>query len=67
MIRVEFQVRVSPDIHSFIWILNAPKLANVNIDDYRKWVDSAIRSDLPDSNNEPAFFEFVKSCQIHRH
>ena len=56
-IRVEFQVRGSPHIHSFIWVLNAPKLERVNIDDYRKWVDSVIRSDLPDPNNEPALFE----------
>ena len=66
-IRVEFQVRGSPHIHSFIWILNAPKLTKVNIDDYRKWVDSVIRSDLPDPNNEPALFELVKTYQIHRH
>ena len=66
-IRVEFQVRGSPHIHSFIWILNAPKLTKVNIDDYRKWVDSVIRSDLPDPNNEPALFELVKIYQIHRH
>ena len=39
----------------------------VNIDDYRKWVDSVIRSDLPDPNNEPALFELVKTYQIHRH
>ena len=42
-------------------------MTNVNIDDYRKWVDSVIRSDLPDPNNEPAFFELVKTYQIHRH
>ena len=53
-IRVEFQVRGSPHIHYFIWILNAPKLTKVTIDDYRKWVDSVIRSDLPDPNKEPA-------------
>ena len=35
-IRVEFQVRGSPHIHSFIWIINAPKLTKVNNDDYRK-------------------------------
>ena len=67
VIRVEFQVRGSSHIHSFIWILNAPKLTKVNIDDYRKWVDSVIRSDLPDPNNEPALFELVKTYQIHRH
>ena len=30
--RVEFQVRGSSHMHSFIWILNAPKLTNFNID-----------------------------------
>ena len=38
LIRVELQVRGSPHVHSFIWILNAPKLRKVNIDDYRKWI-----------------------------
>ena len=66
-IRVEFQVRGSPHIHSFIWILNAPKLTTINIDDNRKWADSAIRSNLPVPNNEPALFELVKTHQIHRH
>ena len=51
-IRVEFQVRGNPYIHSFIWILSVPKLAkvNINIDDYKKWVDSVIRSHLPYPN-----------------
>ena len=35
-IRVEFQVRESPHIHSFISILNAPKLTKFNIDEYTK-------------------------------
>ena len=50
------EVRGSRHIHYFIWILNAPKLTKVNIDDYKKWVDSFIRSDLPDPNDEPALF-----------
>ena len=33
-IRVEFQVRVSLHIHSFIWILNAPKLSKETKDEY---------------------------------
>ena len=63
-IQAEFQVRGSPHIHSFIWILNAPKLTKVNIDDYRKWVDSVIRSDLPDPNDEPALFELVVNIEM---
>ena len=66
-IRVEFQVRGSAHMHSFIWILNAPKLTKFNIDEYTKWVDSIVRSDLRDSVNGPILFEFVKTCQIHHH
>ena len=66
-IRVEFEVRGSPHIHSFIWILNAPKLAKFKIDEYTKWVDSIVRSDLPDSVHEPMLFELVKTYQIHYH
>ena len=66
-IRVEYQFRGSPHIHSFIWILIAAKLTKFDIDDYREWVHSAIRSDLPDPNNERALFELVKTYQIYRH
>ena len=66
-IQVEFQVKRSPHIHSFIWILNASKLTKVNIDDYGKWIDSVIRSVLPGRNNELALFDFVNTYQIHRH
>ena len=33
-IRVEFQIGGSPRVHSFIWILNAPKLHKFNIEQY---------------------------------
>ena len=42
-------------------------MTKVNIDDYREWVYSAIRSDLPDPNNVPALFELVKTYHIYRH
>ena len=64
-VRAEFQVRGSPHIHSFIWILNPPKLTKVNINDYWKWVHSVLRSDFPDPNNELALLEIVKTYQIH--
>ena len=37
------------------------------MDEYKKRVDSIVRSDLPDSVNEPILFELVKTCQIHHH
>ena len=65
--RVEIQVRGSPHINSFIWILNAPKLTKFNIDEYTKWADSIVRSNLSDSVNEPMLSGLVKTYQIHHH
>ena len=66
-IRCEFQVRGSPHIHSFIWIINAPILTKSNIENYRKWLDSIIRTDLPDPLLEPELYQLVKTYQVHRH
>ena len=66
-IRVEFQVRGSPHVHSFIWIVNAPTLTKSNIENYRKWLDSIIRTDLPDPHLEPELYQLVKTYQVHRH
>ena len=44
--RVEFRVRGTPHMHSFIWILTAPKLTKFSIDECTKWFDSIVRSDL---------------------
>ena len=66
-IPVEFQVRGSPHIHSFIWILKAPHLTKETKNEYIKWVDAIIRADLPSSNNEPELCNLVKNYQIYRH
>ena len=63
-IRIEFQVRGSSHIHSFMWILNAPKF---NKEEYTNWVDRIVRSDLPDSVNELILFELIKTYQTHHH
>ena len=38
-IRTEFQVRGSPHIHCFLWVLNAPVLSENTVDDYVAFVD----------------------------
>ena len=58
-IRVEFEVSNSPHIHSFIWIIGAPKLSMENIDEYIEWVDAIISTDLPDPDNDAARYELV--------
>ena len=45
-VRVEFQVRVSQNIHSFIWIFNALKLSKVSKEKYVQGVDSIMRTDM---------------------
>ena len=42
---------IETKMHSFIWILNLPKLTKHNIDEYTKWVDSIVRADLADAVN----------------
>ena len=64
-IRVEFQVRGSPQVHSFISILNAPHLSSEHL--YTEWLDGFFRTDLPDVDKEPQLFNLVKKYQIHRH
>ena len=52
---VEFQVRRSPRVHPFIWILDAPKLSKFNIKEYTNGIDMVIRTDLPDTYSEPDY------------
>ena len=66
-IRVEFQVRGSPHIHSFIWVLNAPILTEETIEDYVRWIDGIISAQLPDQQENSALHNLVKTYQMHRH
>ena len=66
-INVEFQVRENPHVHSFIWVLNSPKLTKSNLDECIGWVDNVMRSDRPDPYSEPDLSELVKTYQIQRH
>ena len=63
---IEFQVRGSPHIHSFIWILNAPKLTKESRQEYIQWVDNIIRTDMPDPVSEVKLSELVRIFKVHR-
>ncbi|XP_066925712.1 uncharacterized protein [Clytia hemisphaerica] len=66
-IRVEFQVRGSPHIHSFLWILNAPVLTKETKDEYIMFIDKIIKVYLPSVEEDPELFNLVKTYQLHRH
>ena len=52
-IRVEFQLRGSPHIHSFLWILDAPVLRKNNVDEYVRFADSIKKAFVPDEVTGP--------------
>ncbi|XP_066928764.1 uncharacterized protein [Clytia hemisphaerica] len=66
-IRVEFQVRGSPHIHSFLWILNAPKLTLETKTEYIEFIDKIIKVYLPSKEEDPDLFHLVTTYQLHRH
>ena len=55
-VRVEFQVRESPHINSFLWVLDAPILTKNNVDEYRQFIDSIVKAFVSDINENPEFF-----------
>ena len=66
-IRVEFPVRGSPHIHSFIWIIDAPILTKDNIVEYVAFIDSVVKSYVPDPIKNPGLFKLVATYQVHSH
>ena len=66
-IRVEFQVRGSPHIHSFLWIIDVPILSENNIDEYVHFVDSVVKAFVPDPHENSDLFHLVTTYQVHSH
>ena len=64
-IRVEFQVRGSLHIHSFIWIIDAPILTKDNIGECVAFIDSIVKSYVPDPIKNPDLFKLVTTYQVH--
>ena len=66
-IRVEFQVRVSPHIHSLVWVIGAPILSTTSEDEYVAFIDNIIKCELPNPQERPQLFEIVRTYQKHSH
>ena len=64
-IRVEFQVRGSPHIHSFLWVLNAPVLTKDNLDEYIIFIDAIVSTYVPDPDDNPELYKLVSTYQVH--
>ena len=66
-IRVEFQFRGSPHIHSFLWVIGAPKLTKENKQEYISFVDGIVKASIPNQKENPHLHELVKMYQLHNH
>ena len=66
-IRVEFQIRGSPHINSFLWVPGGPVLTKDNVDEYRQFIYSIVKAFIPDLNKNPELFHLVTTCQVHSH
>ena len=67
VIRVEFQVRGSPHIHSFLWVIDAPVLTKETKNEYIQFVDQVIKAALPNLAENPELYNLVKTFQVHSH
>ena len=61
----EFQERVTPHVHSFIWIFNAPNIENKVA--YIEFGENKINKELPEHLNNLELFELFKTYQVHAH
>ena len=67
-IRVEFQMRGSPHVHSFWWIEGAPQVETVEgRQRASEFIDQYISTTLPDQAADPELYTLVSSLQVHRH
>ena len=57
---VEFQVRGSPYMHCFLWVVNAPVLTSYNKEEYIVFVNQTFHVFLPDRNENPELHHLPK-------
>ena len=64
---MEFQVRGSPHVHSFLWVLNQLVLSDSNIDSFIENVETVVSANLPCKQQNLELFNLAKNYQIHSH
>ena len=66
-IRIEFQVRGPPHVHSFLWVLNQSVLSDSTIDSFIEYLDTVVSANLPCKQQNLELFNLAKNFQIHSH
>ena len=63
---VEFQIRGSPHIQSFLWIVNAPTLTKDNKEEYIGFVENIIHVTLPHETEQPEPYKLITTFRCSR-
>ena len=66
-LRIEFQMRGSPHLHSLIWTSDYPELTKDSKDSYIDYIDKHVHAYLPDKETNPQLYDMVKTYQTHNH
>ena len=66
-LRIEFQMRGSPHLHSLIWTSDCPELTPENEEGYIAYIDQHVQASLPDTEKDSDYCELVKMFQRHNH
>jgi len=66
-LRIEFQMRGSPHLHSLIWTSDCPKLSRENKDDFIDFINSHVQAFLPEKTLDSQLHELVNTYQKHCH
>ena len=64
---VEFQVRGSPHIHSFLWVNGAPKLSPSTKEECICFIDQIVKANMPDPEKDSGLYKLVRTYQVHSH
>ena len=66
-IRVEFQIKRSPHVRSFFWVLSHPVLSESITDSFTEYLDTSVSANLPCKQRDLKLFNLVKKYQIFLH
>ena len=64
-LRIEFQHRGSPHVHSLLWIQNAPKYGRASISEIINFIKAAITCNLP--SDDSALSQNNIQLKLHKH
>ena len=66
-LRIEFQMRGSPHLHSLIWTSDCPELKDGSEEAYIRYIDEHVQGSLPNRENDCEFHDLVNMYQKHTH